>query len=366
MKIVLMQLMGRGGAQLYTSQLATQLSKTNEVVVVLGDYLYEKSHYETSKARFYFLKNYPSYLVMLLVGMNPLTYLKLYRIIKKEKPDIIHVVHEDLILGMFLVLLNKRYTIVTTEHDPRLHEGEHVLNRILYYVSRTVSRNLSDAIIVHGQNLRNYLVEKNVPAEKIFVIPHGDFSYYKKYSTITQEEKCTLLFFGLIRDYKGLEFLIRAVPRVAEAVPGIKLLIAGEGDFQKYREMIQNPDHFEIQNRYLNDAEVAAVFSRAAIVVLPYVDASQSGIIPIAYAFKKPVIVTDVGSIAEVVEDGKTGIIVPPKNSVALAEAIITLLKNDALRTEMGENAYKKMQAELSWEQIGTETLKVYRTKMVR
>jgi glycosyltransferase involved in cell wall biosynthesis len=366
MKIVLMQLMGRGGAQLYTSQLATVLSKTNEVVVVLGDYLYEKSHYGSSAARFYFLKNYPSYLLMLFVGMNPLTYVHLYRIIKKEKPDIIHVVHEDLILGIFLILLKKRYTIVTTEHDPRLHDGEHILNRILYYASRTLSRNLSDAIIVHGQNLRNYLVEKKVPAEKIFVIPHGDFSYYKKYATIDQEEKLTLLFFGLIRDYKGLEFLIKAEPLVAEAIPGVKILIAGEGDFQKYQEMIKNPDHFEIQNRYLNDAEVAAVFSRAAIVVLPYVDASQSGIIPIAYAFKKPVIVTDVGSIAEVVEDGKTGIIVPPKNSVALSEAIITLLKNDSLRKEMGLKAYEKMQAELSWEQIGIETMKVYKTKMIR
>lgn len=361
-----MQLMGRGGAQLYTSQLASALSKTNDVVVVLGDYLYEKSHYDSSDARFYFVKNYPSYLLMLFVGMNPMTYVNLYKIIRKEKPDIIHIVHEDLILGFFLLLLKNRYTVVTTEHDPKLHDGEHITNRILYYISRTLSRNLSTAIIVHGQNLKNYLIEKKVPAEKIFVIPHGDFSYYKKYSTIAQEEACTLLFFGLIKDYKGLEFLIKAAPLVAQAIPDIKILIAGRGDFQKYKELIKNPDYFEIQNRYLNDAEVAAVFSRAAIVVLPYVDGSQSGIIPIAYAFGKPVIVTNVGSIGEVVEDGKTGIIVPPKNSVALSEAIITLLKNDSLRKEMGTNAYKKMQNELSWEQIGRETMKVYRTKIIR
>src|SRR5665647_1275665 len=111
MKIVLMQLMGRGGAQLYTSQLASALSKTNDVVVVLGDYLYEKSHYDSSDARFYFVKNYPSYLLMLFVGMNPLTYVNLYKIIRKEKPDIIHIVHEDLILGFFLVLLKNRYTV---------------------------------------------------------------------------------------------------------------------------------------------------------------------------------------------------------------------------------------------------------------
>jgi alpha-maltose-1-phosphate synthase len=362
MKILLIQLIGRGGAQLYTSQLASALSKTDEVVVILGDYLFERSHYDdTSASRFYFVKTSPSYFFMFFKLMNPMTYLNLNRIIQKEKPEVIHVVFEDLILSFLLLFLRNRYRIVITEHDPQLHDGEPLLIRTSFYLSRILSRNLSDAIIVHGQNLKIYLKGKKIPEKKIFVIPHGDFSYYKKYSTAKKEEKNTILFFGLIRDYKGLQFLMNSEPLIAASVPDIKIIIAGEGDFSKYYALIKNPVHFEIHNRYIHDSEVSEFFSRSALIVLPYTNASQSGIIPIAYAFQKPVVVTNVGSITEVVEQGKTGLIVPPKDSVALANAIITLLLNDTLRREMGSNAYRKMQDELSWEQIAQETMKIYK-----
>jgi glycosyltransferase involved in cell wall biosynthesis len=95
-------------------------------------------------------------------------------------------------------------------------------------------------------------------------------------------------------------------------------------------------------------------------VVLPYIDASQSGIIPLAYSFKKPVVVTDVGSIPESVDDGVTGFIVPPKDPAALAEAILKLLEDEKLRRTMGENGYRKLKSELSIDIAAKEILKVY------
>jgi glycosyltransferase involved in cell wall biosynthesis len=303
---------------------------------------------------------------MLLKFFNPMTYINLYKIITKENPDIVHVVFEDLISGFLILFLKNKYKIIITEHDPQLHDGESFITRLSFFLSRIISRNFSDAIIVHGQNLKNYLIEKGVPDKKIFIVPHGDFSYYKKYTNTIKEEKFTILFFGLIRDYKGLNFLINAEPFIASSLPDIKIIIAGNGEFSKYHALIKNPNHFEIHNRYISDSEIADFFSRAAIIVLPYINASQSGIIPIAYAFKKPVVVTNVGSIIEVVEDGKTGLIVPPEDSVALAKAIITLLSNDSLREEMGSNAYKKMQDELSWEQIAYETIMIYKQSYLK
>ena len=366
MKIVLIQLFGKGGAQLYISQLATALSKTDKVVVILGDYLYEKSHYDTSTINFHLVKTNRSYFLMIAKFLNPMTYINLKKIVTKENPDVIHIVFEDVILGFLLLFLKNKYKIIITEHDPQLHEGEPLVNRLSFFLSRKISRNFSNAIIVHGQNLKKQLVEKGVSDKKIFVVPHGDFSYYKKYSKTITEEKSTILFFGLIRDYKGLNFLINAEPLIASSIPEIKIIIAGNGDFSQYNALIKNPDHFEIHNRYIFDAEIADFFCRSAIIVLPYINASQSGIIPIAYAFKKPVIVTNVGSIIEVVDDGKTGLIVPPKDSLALAKAIITLLSNDSLRKEMGANAYKKMQNEFSWEHIAHETIMVYKQSFTK
>ena len=128
----------------------------------------------------------------------------------------------------------------------------------------------------------------------------------------------------------------------------------------KYEKYFSEDIDYEIINRYVPDENVASYFQRASVVVLPYTEGTQTGIIPIAYAFKKPVVVTNVGSIPEVVEDGVTGFIVPSKDSDALADAIVKILKDDDLRRRMGENAYRKMKEDLSWDRIAEKTQKLY------
>ena len=107
---------------------------------------------------------------------------------------------------------------------------------------------------------------------------------------------------------------------------------------------MEEHSNIEIINEYIEDDMVAELFQRASVVVLPYVEGSQSGIIPIAYSFHKPVVVTDVGSISEVVDNGITGFIIPPKDSESIAKAVSTILNNNELRKQMGENSYKKME----------------------
>ena len=111
---------------------------------------------------------------------------------------------------------------------------------------------------------------------------------------------------------------------------------------------------------------VPELFEKASIVVLPYIDASQSGVVPLAYSFQKPVVVTDVGSLPEVVDNGKTGYVVPPKDSKKLAEAIIDLLKDEAKRHEMGKNAFQKAHEELSWNSIAPQTVAIYKQALSR
>ena len=94
--------------------------------------------------------------------------------------------------------------------------------------------------------------------------------------------------------------------------------------------------------------------------MLPYVEGSQTGVVPIAYSFKKPVVVTNVGSFDEVVEDGKTGFIVPPRDPAAIADAVAKMLKDRQRRLQMGENAYRKMNEDLSWDTVVTDTVRIY------
>jgi glycosyltransferase involved in cell wall biosynthesis len=182
-----------------------------------------------------------------------------------------------------------------------------------------------------------------------------------------EEELHTIMYFGRIWGYKGIRYLIEAEPMISEKIPDLKIIIAGTGeDFQKYRDMMVNKDRFIVHNEFISHKMVAELFQKAGLIVLPYTDGSQSGVIPQAYAFKKPVVVTDVGSLPEAVEHGKTGYIVPPKDPEKLADAIIDLLTDNEKRKRMGERANKKTQEELAWKNIASNTIEVYKKALSR
>jgi glycosyltransferase involved in cell wall biosynthesis len=136
-----------------------------------------------------------------------------------------------------------------------------------------------------------------------------------------------MLFFGYVRAYKGLGVLLDALPFILKKMSGI-LLIAGEfyEDEEIYRKKIRElglEKHIQLHSNYIPNEEISTYFSAADVVVLPYVSATQSAIVPVAYHFNKPVIVTNVGGLAEVVINGRTGFIVPPQNPEAFADAVV-------------------------------------------
>ena len=215
------------------------------------------------------------------------------------------------------------------------------------------------------------IARHSMPAEKVHAIHIGEHEVapFKRYERRDiQEEGNLILFFGRIWDYKGLQYLIEAEPLITTEVPGARIVIAGAGeDFKKYEQMIGNRrGNFIIHNYRIPYEEGAELFQRCSVVVLPYIEASQSGVVPTAYGFRKPVVVTDVGSIPEIVHDGRTGFVVPPRDTRALAQAIIRLLKDEELRKEMGENAYRKLKEDFSWERIAEQTIGVYRNVVDR
>lgn len=143
-----------------------------------------------------------------------------------------------------------------------------------------------------------------------------------------EEDAELLLFFGYVRPYKGLRYLLEAMPKIVEQRPRARLIVAGEfyDDEQVYRDVIKGhglTDVVDIRADYVPEPDVSAYFSAANVVVQPYESATQSGVVQTAYNFDRPVIVTDVGGLAEVVPDGEAGYVVPPEDPEALAGAVV-------------------------------------------
>jgi len=346
----------KGGMVHYVSQLANALAEENDVVVFAPVGVDQSTFSENVRLTELPLGNIiKNFIVNTLVITRPLNFIKAVR---REKPDVIHIQEPHLWWSFFLPYLSK-YPLVFTAHDVHPHVGSRKFDQVIGQ-SRIVHR--SDDVIVHGESAKKELLALySIPENRCHVIPHGDYSFFLQYTTGATTERGTVLFFGRIEDYKGLDYLITAVDLVSSTYPGIKLIIAGQGDLSKYDGAIRkNAGLFEVYNEYISDSRVAEFFQRASLAVLPYIEGTQTGIIPIAYAFKKPVIVTDVGSIPEMVEHGKTGLVIRPRDPFALADAILQLLQNEVMRQQMGQVAYKKMQDELSWRVIARKTVDVY------
>ena len=205
------------------------------------------------------------------------------------------------------------------------------------------------------QIIKNPIYEKAVhPTYEAYKFTGMTQQQARKELEIAEEEK-VILFFGLIRKYKGLQYLLKAMPKVRKEIEHVKLLVVGEMREQSdiYRKLIEKlniGDIVDLRMEYVPDCEVEKYFMASDVVVLPYVSATQSGIVQVAYGFQKPVIVTNVGGLPEVVSDNKTGYVVERENEVQIADAIIRFYKENK-RAEFSENV-KREAARFSWERM--------------
>ena len=360
MKILLVSLYGRGGMAHYTSQIANALSYENEVTILAPTHLEKKYFNENINLKL--IKAPHSLVRSVLQSINIFELRSMINYIKDYNPDVIHFVNEHPWNNLILLKFKYKYKMVLTCHDPNPHLGErNTFILKLFNLSKSYQLTKVDRIIVHGNNMVEELKKRNISSKKIDVVPHGDYQFFTKYPSSINETDNSILFFGRIQPYKGIEYLIQAESLISKVLTEYKIVIAGEGDISKYSKYIEHDGKFEIINRYIDDSEVSNLFNKCKVVVLPYIDASQSGIVPIAYAFKKPVVATSVGSLPEIVENEVTGFLVPPKNPNALAGAIIKIFMDDKLSVKMGENGYLKMKNELSWNNIADKTIEVYK-----
>ncbi len=290
---------------------------------------------------------------------------RLVRQIRKLNPDVIHYQLGHLWFNLALPLLGD-CPLVLTVHDPSAHVGDADSGKTPQWIhDRACYR--AQQRIVHAPQVKESLLQRlRIPSSTVHVIPHIGIGDNAQGEDVSDKENL-VLFFGRIWEYKGLEYLIRAEPLITSRVPQAKIVIAGRGeDFDRYRRMMVHPDRFVVYNEYVSDEKRAELFRRASVVVLPYIEASQSGVIPIAYHFGKPVVATEVGGLPDMVEHGRTGYLVPPRNAGALAYALVLLLHNRQLRLQLGENGRRKISAECGPGLVGQKTRNVYLEALVR
>jgi glycosyltransferase involved in cell wall biosynthesis len=279
--------------------------------------------------------------------------------INRFHPDVIHLQTGHLWFNLALPLL-RQYPLILTMHDPCRHLGDAESRKTPQWVFDWGCYRAKQ-IIMHAPQLKEALVQRlGIPRNKVHVIPHvlcGDDTAQEQ----VPEDEHLILFFGRVWEYKGLEYLIRAEPLITTQVPEAKIAIAGTGeDFDRYRRMMVHPDRFTVYNEYVSDDKRAELFRRASVVALPYIEASQSGVIPVAYRFGKPVVATTVGGLPAMVDHGYTGYLVPPRDEKALAAAIVFLLQNRELRKQLGANGRRVINSDCSPEVIAHQTLSVY------
>jgi glycosyltransferase involved in cell wall biosynthesis len=355
----------------YTSYLALGLSKYRDIVLYgfsKGDYLISGASEQKRIKYFSIVDKIPKGTSVLKMIMQTLFLFGiLYEALNKTTYKIVHIQGHLPMFFLFIPVLKlKGKKIFWTMHDVNLRPSNRGLRSKLdllftYAVSQPwIIGRYADVILVHGAILRSQLAAKGVNVTKIHVIPHFDHSYLLKSAVTAAPVHNTLpkdyvLLFGKISPYKGIEVLIDAARIVKKKLPNnykFNLLIAGEGDLSYIEKLLSKEDYDYIYmlNKWIPASELPILFRRARLVVLPYTDASQSGVISLAYTFSRPVIASDVGSIAEYIEHNETGFIFETRNSTQLANYVVELIEDRCKCIQMGIKANQKLLKEMSLE----------------
>jgi len=192
----------------------------------------------------------------------------------------------------------------------------------------------------------------------------GIYHIYKEWISepVVQDEK-TILFFGRISQYKGIDILYRAMPKIAEKIPGVRFIIAGKkhpGYSMPELPLLKGNAKVEVIEEYILNHQLAKMFEEATVVVCPYIDATQSGVILTSYAFRRPVVATNTGGLPDYVKKEITGLLIDPNDHDQLADALIKILKNRNLRMKLEEGIEYMACKDLNWEEITKRAIAVY------
>ncbi len=351
----------------YSMHLATSLAKNNDVLLILRhenrmaelgdiDVADLPPGLQIQEIPYFKLKD-PRFI---------LNSWRLVRSIIKFRADIIHVQEAPMIDMVLALIFLRKIPYVLTIHDHVQHSGHDSKIKLRKIGCFNYLRKHCSAAIVHGNKIKNE-TEKIYPyiSDRVFSILHGPLGLEVGENDDRTWKKGQLLFFGRVEEYKGLRYLISAVNRLSDSGLNLSVIIAGRGkDLDRQRSKIENNPVWQIREGYASAEEVKDLMLSSNIIVMPYTDATQSGVAAMAMGYGRPVIASNVGSIPELVIDGYNGLLIPAKDIDALVNAINKLCTDDELCKKMASNSRELSTGSLSWDAISEKTVTVYKRAM--
>lgn len=348
----------RGGIAHFIGLLFKELNKNHEVKVITFKRQYPsilfpgKSQLEEGDS----VDSIPT--EVMLDSINPFNWIKVGLRVKKDSPDVLIFKYWMPFFAPCFGTIsrianrNKKTRILVICDNVIPHErkpGDILLTRYFF--------NAVDYFILLSEKVEKDLLSL-LPKSKSKVLPHPIYSNFglpiskkEAKSFLKIKDERVILFFGFIRDYKGLDILLEAMAFLKDRLD-VKLLIAGEfySNREKYLSLIDSlgiKENILMFSDFIPTSEVKYYFSAVDSVILPYRDATQSGIVQIAMNFRKPVIAANVGGLSEVIKDGETGYIVDKENPAILAEAIIKFYEDK--KEEMFVSNIEREVEKYSW-----------------
>ena len=267
------------------------------------------------------------------------------------RPDLVHIQEQpDWTSRLVTKVMRRLAPVVVTVHDPHPHSGTDAAYVEMRSRERAEIRDAASLFHVHGDYCKRELLK--IDSTRPIVATFHGLIHCPGPDDLRSPEPGRILFFGRMETYKGLEVLMDAMDLLAARGRDYRLVLAGRGpERQRLAARMEGRADVILNDHYITIEEAVEELQRASLVVLPYLDATQSGVAAAAIANGRPIVASATGGLIDVVQDGKNGLLVPPGDGAALADALDRVLQDPALRRVLTDGAVASQQA-LSWERI--------------
>jgi alpha-maltose-1-phosphate synthase len=362
-KVLLLSLQKFGGGAIDALEMSNALVENkffHYILISEGNELNDKftdSEYRKILKIKTFASNYFSFLVNTFLLFR---WIKLIQILRKIKPDIVHITHFH--IWCFFVYLFRsifKYKIFYGVHDNPFEPKEEAAFLMNFFEKFFITK--ADLILVYSnfmkENIQKYILNK--PIEVLPLGIHSDLCPQLEKKFNLNKESLDVLFFGRLENYKGIDTLVKAYEILNKENLKINLTIAGKGKIDKNLENKINELEIVFKNYWISNEELCELIKECDILVTPYKKGTQSGIVNTALAYGIPIIATDIGSFKEYIKDGENGFLINIDDFLSLAEKIKIFYRNRDLILKMGEKS-QEIGEKYKWSNIMKKAIFYY------